>query len=374
MKRSDYFILLIDDDKEDYMLIRDLLGDVVSSSYHLTWQSTYVGGIKALSETSFDVCLLDYKLGEKNGLELLSEARSKNIDCPFVFLTGLVDFSIDIQAMEEGASDFLAKEQLTGPLLERSLRYSIKHNRDMNELKDSRALILQQDRLASLGLLASSLAHEIGTPMGIIRSRAEMAEKKAGSDEVLKRNMGIIISQIDRITKLVNSLLHLARGKKTDLVTAVNLLEVLRDVMALLEHEFDRKNINLVKNIPEGIFVKAETGPLGQVLLNLLLNSIHAIEEFQTQGQDRKHEVILSVVEGGEEVIISIQDSGLGITEENMSHLFKPFFTTKEIGRGTGLGLATSYQIVASWGGTIRVTSKRGIGSTFTIHLLKFPQ
>jgi signal transduction histidine kinase len=277
-----------------------------------------------------------------------------------------------MQAMEVGASDFLAKEQLTSPLLERSLRYAIKHHRDMNELKDSKALILQQDRLASLGLLASSLAHEIGTPMGIIRSRAEMAEKKAGENEILKRDMGVIILQIDRITKLVNSLLHLAREKKSELGSAVDLSNVVQDVMNLLEHEFSRKSITLKKNISDKIFVKAEAGPLGQVLLNLLINSIHAIEESRNKGVEKDHEVTLSATEVNDRVQILVQDSGMGITEENQRHLFKPFFTTKDIGRGTGLGLATSYQIVASWGGGISVSSKSGVGSTFTIELPKF--
>lgn len=372
MKNSEFRILVIDDDEEDFLLIRDLLREVQSSTYKLSWRSNYNEGLSALSSEYFDVCLLDYKLGEKNGLELITEARLQNVTCPFIFLTGLVDLTIDLKAMEVGASDFLAKEQLTSPLLERSLRYSMKHDQDMKELKNSKALILQQDRLASLGLLASSLAHEIGTPMGIIRSRAEMASTKAGTNEILKRDMDIIISQIDRITKLVNSLLHLAREKKSDLGSAVDLTAVVKDVMNLLEHEFERKNITLKKNIPESIQVKAEAGPLGQVLLNLLINSIHAIEEVNPKDTSIKHEVILTAFEDKQDIKISIQDSGIGISEENQRHLFKPFFTTKEIGRGTGLGLATSYQIVASWGGLISITSKFGNGSTFTIELPKF--
>lgn len=372
MKKNDFRVLLVDDDEEDYFLIRDLLREVSSSDYKLTWEFNYDSGLRTLGKGSFDVCLLDYKLGEKNGLELITEARSQNISCPFIFLTGLVDLTIDLKAMEVGASDFLAKEQLTSPLLERSIRYAMKHDHDMKELKDSKALILQQDRLASLGLLASSLAHEIGTPMGVIRSRAEMALNKAGQNDILKRDMDIIISQIDRITKLVNSLLHLAREKKSDLGSAVELSVVVNDVMNLLEHEFERKSIKLSKNIPDGVRVKAEAGPLGQVLLNLLINSIHAIEEAKIKDPPIKHEVVLSANEANQTILISVQDSGDGISEENQRHLFKPFFTTKEIGRGTGLGLATSYQIVASWGGLISAKSKVDQGSTFTIQLPKF--
>lgn len=369
MNSSEFRILLIDDDEDDFVHIRDLLNDVQTTKFEIVWMSTYEKGLQALKEQNFDACLLDYKLGEKTGLELLSESEKESLTCPIIFLTGLADVELDIQAMQVGASDYLVKGQLTGHLLERSIRYSVKQRMDLEELKDSKAQILQQDRLASLGLLASSLAHEIGTPMGIIRSRAELAEKRAGDNDILKRDMGVIISQIDRITKLVNSLLHLAREKKSESGSSVDLISVINDVINLLEHEFIRKEIQLKKLFCEPYLVKAESGPLGQVFLNLIINSIHAIEEARSKDPSRQHTVIISVKEAGSQIQISIQDSGAGISEENQRQLFKPFFTTKDIGHGTGLGLATSYRIVESWGGEILVTSKLNQGSTFTILL-----
>jgi signal transduction histidine kinase len=371
MMKNEFRILLIDDDEDDFVHIQDLLNDVQSSTYEVFWQSNYSGGLKALQKEKFDACLLDYKLGEKTGIDLLGEAQARAFPCPVIFLTGLSDFELDVQAMERGASDYLVKSQLTYPLLERSIRYSIKREHDYDELKKTKSQLLQKDRLASLGLLASSLAHEIGTPLGIIRSRAELIEKKEIDNVSLRKDMNVVITQIDRITKLVNSLLHLARGGKSDHVTSVQLDQVLDDVLNLLEPEFGRKNILLKKEITPGCQVKAEVGPLGQVLLNLLINAIHAIEEAKKNDINNLQEVILKVETVKNQIQISIQDSGIGISEENQIQLFKPFFTTKDIGQGTGLGLATSLGIINSWGGTISVVSQIGKGTTFTFLLSK---
>lgn len=359
-------ILLIDDDEDDYINIRDIFSEITRTQYELVWKSTYDEGVQALKSEKFDACLLDFRLGANTGLELLHEMNKSGINCPTIFLTGHSDFDLDLQAMQVGAADYLIKDQLNAPLLERSIRYSIKHAMDMEELRQSKAQILQQDRLASLGLLASSLAHEIGTPMGIIRSRAELAERKSDKDDV-KQDMQVVVTQIDRIAKLVNSLLHLARGSKSEHSATVNLNQVIHDILSLLEPEMKRKHVKLEQAVAPSLMVKAEPGPLAQVLLNLLVNSVHAVE-------DQKPEnplIQLSAEEKSNMVKIQIQDNGCGISDENLNQIFKPFFTTKEIGRGSGLGLATSYKLVHSWGGHITVQSKVGAGSTFSIFLPK---
>ena len=155
---------------------------------------------------------------------------------------------------------------------------------------------------------------------------------------------------------MVNSLLHLARGGNSDHATSVDLDQVIYDVLNLLEHEFERKGISLKKEIVQNCLPRAESGLLGQVLLNLLINSIHAIEEKPIDSKNLP-QVKLIVRDLNNLIEISICDNGAGISEENQRQLFKPFFTTKEIGQGTGLGLATSFKIVNSWGGTISVQS-----------------
>lgn len=240
--------------------------------------------------------------------------------------------------------------------------------RDLTLQKQMEAQILQQDRLAALGLLASSLAHEIGTPLGIIRGRAEMASKT--DDVKLRGTMELITSQIDRISKLVNSLLHIARGNNSEHVVDVDLVSVIRDVSSLMSHELVRRGIELKVEVPEGMTVRAESGPLGQVFLNLLVNSVHAIEEAQKFNGGKVHFVSIEANQKKDKVQIRVGDTGTGISEKNLRDIFKPFFTTKEIGSGTGLGLATSYKLLQSWGGSVTVESKLGEGATFTINLI----
>ncbi len=477
MIKKDFKILLIDDDEDDYVGLRDFLSELTRAKYNLVWKSSYEEGLASLFKDFFDVCILDYRLGEKTGLELLAEARAGGSACPVILLTGHGDFDLDLTAMNAGAADYLVKGQISPPLLERSIRYSVKNARDMQQLADERenfqklfnstfegivvycegkilaanraagdifncspekiierklnsflrsdfrdelleqfnsgrdlrsegvgytlegkeiylglssrtvninghwasliairdlterrmmeSKILQQDRLASLGLLASSLAHEIGTPLGVIRGRAEQIQRKEG-DPKTKDTMGLIVSQIDRISKLVSSLLQIARGSNADATTEVNLNSALNDVLKLMSHEIERNGITLNTSVLDGITVQAESGPLAQVFLNLLLNAIHAILKDES---NRKRKITISAVEADREVRISVEDSGVGINEKDFSRLFQPFFTTKDIGEGTGLGLATAYKLVSSWGGSIDVQSKVGQGSTFTVIL-----
>lgn len=369
MKINDLKILLVDDDEDDFVNLRDLFKEVKGTRYDLTWKSTYESGLAAIQSANYDVCLLDYRLGAHTGLDFLLEVNSLEIPCPIIFLTGQGDFDVDVRAMQMGAAEYLVKSHLTSHLLERTVRYVVKHSLDLQDIKESKAQVVQQDRLASLGMLASSLAHEIGTPMGIIRSRAEMVEKKGANNPNLKQDMQTVITQIDRISALVNSLLNLAREKRSDHADKVSLNQVVADVFNLMGCELDRKGIVLELSLPENILVKAEPGPLGQVFLNLLVNAVHAIEaklEWQT-----KKIVKVTATERDGRFEIAVSDNGSGMSKENQSQLFKPFFTTKAIGAGTGLGLVTSLKLVQSWGGTIVATSQLNEGSIFTVTLNK---
>ncbi|MEK6553727.1 MAG: ATP-binding protein, partial [Bdellovibrionota bacterium] len=331
---------------------------------------SYEEGLKAAIEQKFDACLLDYRLGAQTGLEFLGETKKLEINFPIILLTGHNDLDVDLKAMQIGAADYLIKAQLTSPLLERSIRYSMKHTLDMEELKENKAMIMQQDRLASIGLLASSLAHEIGTPLGIIRSRAELVHKKSG-EENTKQNMDIMVTQIDRIAKLVNSLLHLAREKKSGMASAVQLSGVIEDVLNLMQHEFNRKSILLEVKVDPLISVKAEPGPLGQVFLNLLVNAVHAIEEARQRGRLEGHRVLISAQPKADSIEISVADTGTGIPQHLLSQIFKPFYTTKAIGAGTGLGLATSFKFVESWGGSLSAQNSETGGAVFIMRLPK---
>ena len=240
--------------------------------------------------------------------------------------------------------------------------------KDITEKIQLEAQILQQDRLASIGLLASGLAHEIGTPLGIVRGRAEMLLSRA-QDEKIHSGLNIIITQIDRISGLIQNLLGLARGNVAARPGPTALRQVLEDVSTLLSHEITRNKIELDIDVPESAGVFAVYPSLYQVILNLMVNAIHAVKQKYEHEDKFAGSIKIRADKVGSFWKLRIQDNGCGIPEENFTKLFTPFFTTKDVGVGTGLGLATSFKIISAWGGKIEVESKLGHGASFIVTL-----
>lgn len=130
-------VLLIEDDEDDYIITRELLSDTDDVRFHMEWASTYETGLSKLLGLSFDVCLLDFRLGERSGLELLQEAKDAGCDIPIILLTGQGGFRIDLEAMKAGASDYLDKDEIGPRMLERTLRYAVERHRLQLSLKTS---------------------------------------------------------------------------------------------------------------------------------------------------------------------------------------------------------------------------------------------
>lgn len=130
-------ILLIEDDEDDYILVKGLLSEISRSSYILDWESSYHSGLDAICRNRHDVYLLDYRLGERNGLELLREATGRGCLAPVIFLTGQGDYEVDVEAMRSGAVDYLVKGQISPSILERSIRYAIERKRTEDALRES---------------------------------------------------------------------------------------------------------------------------------------------------------------------------------------------------------------------------------------------
>ena len=146
MRRKTIKVLLIEDDEEDYILTRELFEDIPERKYQLEWAASFEAGVKAIQENGFDIYLVDYRLGRENGLELLNEVSKVDAHCPFILLTGLDNRDLDIEAMEAGASDFLVKGNLTADLLDRSIRYAIRQQKIIHQLKQQRQELEQQSK------------------------------------------------------------------------------------------------------------------------------------------------------------------------------------------------------------------------------------
>lgn len=370
MRKRRLRILLVDDDADDHLMFNQMIAEIPGNQWTVDWMSSSDEGREAILKGEHDICFLDYRLGKETGLDLLREAIARGIHLPIVLLTGYGEEEVDLEAMRSGAADYLVKDQVNSTTLERCIRYAIHRSETLAALREREAQVLMQDRLASVGLLASSLAHEIGTPLGVIRGRAEYLALQLQSDEAMRKNADVIIAQIDRVSALIRSLLNLARGDGTRGTTEIELKAVLNEVLDLMGHELRKHQIALSLEVPDDVKIQGESSALHQVLLNVLVNAVHAIESAaRDQGRTVDHRIRIQARRAEAQWVIEISDTGCGISEANKRNLFKPFFTTKDIGIGTGLGLVTSYRIVESWGGTIQVESTEGVGTTLRLLL-----
>ncbi|HEX8853102.1 MAG TPA: ATP-binding protein, partial [Pyrinomonadaceae bacterium] len=222
----------------------------------------------------------------------------------------------------------------------------------------------QREKLSSIGQLAAGVAHEINTPLTGVSSYTQMLLGMLPETDPKHSLLQKIRRQTDRASGIVSNLLNFSRTGGATEFTEVDINRVLEDTLQLLEPQLRHSRIDLVRDYAEDLPTAfANAGKLQQVFTNLLLNARDAIPDsgritLRTKGRE----------EDGE-VIIEVADDGIGIAPENVARIYDPFFTTKGVGRGTGLGLAVSYGIVQEHSGHISVESAPGRGTSFRITL-----
>jgi signal transduction histidine kinase len=212
-----------------------------------------------------------------------------------------------------------------------------------------------------MGTFAMGIAHEVGTPLGVIVGRAEQLLGKVQGDERAVKSAQAILSQAGRIGAIVRRFLDMARGGPPALAR-VDPARVARDAAGAVEHRFAQASVSLAADIPEAIpVIQCDPDLLVQALVNLLLN---ACEACAAGG----HVVLAAGVEG-DAVVFTVTDDGAGISAENAQRAAEPFFTTKPAGKGTGLGLAIATEIAKSHRGTLGIAPCAGGGTRAEIRI-----
>jgi len=232
-------------------------------------------------------------------------------------------------------------------------------------LRESQLQLIQADKLASLGEMAASIAHEVNNPLGGILVYTKLLSKKIADDSISKETtlnyLSKMESELTRSTKLIRNLLDFARQSPPAL-REINLNEVINQAFDLAAHSAELQNIQVIKELDPSLpRLMADFDQLQQVCTNLIMNAIQAMPE--------GGKLTIRTSSDGAHVKVEVQDTGVGISPENMRKLFTPFFTTKGKGKGVGLGLAVAYGIIQRHRGKIEAQSKEGEGTTFTIHL-----
>ncbi len=237
-------------------------------------------------------------------------------------------------------------------------------NRNLNKIQKE---LIHSEKMASVGRLASGVAHEIGNPLGIILGYLGILKESGlnGNNEIdlLNRMEGELL----RIRGIISRLLDFARPGKGE-KTVTDLHDLLEDTCSLVRHQCSKKNINLICNLrAQNSLIYSEPHQLKQVFLNLLFNSIDSIEHSGKIVVKTYNSEVDTDVAGTKKVAVEIEDTGHGISKDNLDKIFDPFFTTKEPGKGTGLGLSVSASILKSMNADIGVESEVNKGTTIRI-------
>ncbi|MBN1947976.1 MAG: cache domain-containing protein [Bradymonadales bacterium] len=224
-----------------------------------------------------------------------------------------------------------------------------------------RQQIIQSEKLASIGRLASGIAHEINNPLTGVLTFSSLLQKSPTMGEQEKEDLDLIIRETTRVRDIVRGLLDFARESKPH-KHPVQVNEVIRRAMMLVRSQKEHKDIVWQDRLAEGLpMVLGDRNQIEQVVVNLSLNACEAMPDGGT--------LTIESSQQDNEVVIVVQDTGIGISEENLPQIMDPFFTTKPVGQGTGLGLSVVYGIVHQHAGTIDVQSQLGSGTTFTVRL-----
>jgi len=242
------------------------------------------------------------------------------------------------------------------------------------ELQRANQMIVQAEKLASIGRLAAIVAHELNNPLAGIVNYAKLLIRRIDNNKLDEQDseksrdiLNMVMSEALRCGEIVKNLLQFSR--QSDLVLAQNDMEsVIKDSVLLIDHLITLRNIDLTLDIEEGLpGINCDSQKIKQVLLALLLNACDAIIE------EGSIKIGCRYLPGPELVEIVVQDNGVGMSEETARHIFEPFYTTKEEGDGVGLGLSVAMSIIELHGGSISTKSSLNEGTTFTLLLPKSP-
>lgn len=334
-----------------------------------------------------DVIVCDMMMPEKSGLEVCREIRERTHtkSTPILMLTARADEETKLTALAAGANDFITK-----PFSTTELRVRLKNLADtfylqqklarqnqmlestIEQLKDTEVQLVHSEKLASLGRMSAGIIHEINNPLNyaktglyVLRNTIESpsTDQKDASLEVLQD----IQEGIDRIDRIVSDLRIFTHPNLTQ-IERVQVSELVTSALRLLSHELHDKVI-VQNEIGSNQTIWANRNQITHVLVNLLQNAIYALGK--KTNAENPPTIWLRASEDYENNLLVIRDNGEGILPEILPKIFDPFFTSKDVGEGMGLGLSICYRIMQQHGGSITVRSERGVYSEFT---LRFPR
>lgn len=370
------FRLLIVDDEEGMRLaveraLRDFSVEIEETGEIATLDIVQVdsgeAAVEEINRSTPDIILLDHKMGGMSGLNVLSWIEEEELDILTVMITAYASLETAISATRKGAYDFLPKPFSPGELRV-TVRQAVWHLAAVRKAKE-----LEKDKRRVRFQFISVLAHELKAPLGAIEGYLYvLQDKKTVSDpEVYDKIVNRCIVRLDGMRKLIYDLLDLTRlesGRKKRDIIETNLLEAVSSSIETMSPDAERRGISIHLEAPEKpVVLPADQGELSIIFNNLISN---AVKYNRDNG-----EVKIVVMDKPDEVIVSVKDTGIGMSKDETAKLFQEFTRIKNLKTknilGSGLGLTILQKITALYGGEVSVESTPDVGSTFRINLLK---
>jgi signal transduction histidine kinase len=361
-------VLLIEDNEGDARLIQEMLRDASGASFRLECAERLTTGLERLARGGIEVVLLDLSLPETQGLNSFLHVHAKVPDTPVVVLTGYKNEEQGNKAVQSGAQDYLIKGQVDAPMLGRALRYAIERGRIEKELRQRAEQLAEMDRRKDEFL--ATLAHELRNPLAPIRNSLHILRMSCGAGPSSERVLKMMERQVSHMVRLVDDLMEVSRitrGKINLRKERVELAAILRSAVETSRPLIEAARHQLAITVPtEPLTLEADSVRLSQVIANLLNNAAKYTEE---GGQ-----IWLTARREGNEVSVSIRDTGLGIPGEMLPRIFDMFAqvdrTLKRSQGGLGIGLHLARTLIEMHGGRIEARSGGpGQGSEFLFHL-----
>lgn len=360
-------VLLVDDDEEDYLIIRSLVTKIPDSPFKLQWESDVVQAAKIIEQETHDIYLIDYRLGHENGLELLGRFNLVQRREPFIILTGAGDERVEQKAMRMGVSDYLVKGTLDSELLSRVLRYALQRKLfEAQRVQELMEINRSKDEFIALA------SHQLRTPATAVKQYIGMILEGYAGDVTpeQERFLKSAYESNERQIQVVNDILRVAKLDlkkiilKKQTTDMVGLMESI--VHDLMSHFKGRAQKISLHKPQEEIMIPVDTEYIRMALSNIVDNA----SKYTPEGKN----IDISIRQNHDGTAeIEIRDQGVGITKQDLDKLFKKFSRidnplSVKVG-GTGLGLYWSKEIIELHGGVIKVSSVVNEGTTFTIIL-----
>ena len=372
--KSPLRILHLEDDPNDAALVLSTLrtAGILCTATRVQTQGDFVA---ELEDGSTDLVISDYSLPTFDGLSATKIVRDRWPELPVILVSGTRGEELAIDSLKTGATDYVLKERLTR--LPSAVLRAMQEVEAQTERLRLEAQLIEAQKMEVVGQLAGGVAHDFNNLLSVIMGYSDFIECDAPADSPIRNYVEQIQHASERAASLTRQLLVFS-SQETVHPVVLDLNEVLRDLDGMLRRLIDE---NIEMTVMPGASIgriKADAGYAGQLLMNLVVNARDAMPNggeltIRTRNVrvDEDHLGISPAAMPGNYVVVSVSDTGTGMSDEVKGRLFDAFFTTKPKGKGTGLGLATCRTIVKQSDGYIELESEIGKGTTFEIY---FPQ